>query len=202
MSSPWDSLRPVETKTDQPKPPSRVGNFFRKALRWITGLLAVFAVGVGTTWFVRVQPMNVELDNLKNQLQAAELTVKDMETQITEMTTMASELLSENESIKIQLQETQLHVDVMRILVDVTTAELALANEDTVTAKASLSGTDTRLATLQEQLQGDDQQTIADMRTRLALVLEELETNRFAAKSDLDVLMSNLLALERSLFGN
>jgi len=40
------------------------------------------------------------------------------------------------------------------------------------------------------------------MRSRLALVLDELETNRFAAMRDLEVLASNLMALERSLFGN
>ena len=34
------------------------------------------------------------------------------------------------------------------------------------------------------------------------LVLEELEADDFAAMSDLDVLKSNLVALERSLFGN
>ncbi|OGO19720.1 MAG: hypothetical protein A2Z14_00685 [Chloroflexi bacterium RBG_16_48_8] len=198
MSAPWDSLRPVEPQADKPKPPSRLGRFFRRALRWITGLFVVFALGVGTTWFVRVQPMNTKMGDLKNQLQAAEITVTELEARIADFTP----LVSENASLKTQLLETQLHVDVMRILVDVTAAELALANGDAVTAKASLTGTDTRLAILQEKLQGEDQQTIEGMRTRLALALEELETNTFAAISDLDVLISNLVALERSLFEN
>jgi hypothetical protein len=197
-SAPWEALRPVEPKPDEPKPPSRLGNFFRKALRWVTGLIVVFGLGVGTTWFLRVRPMNYQIEDLKNQLEAANITVSQLEEQIS----ASAALINENENLKNDLQETQLHVDIMRILVDVSSAELALASEDVVTTKASLAGTDERLANLEETLQGEDQQTIEGMRTRLTLVLEELETDTFAALSDLDVLKSNLLALERSLFGN
>ena len=197
-TSPWDSLRPVEPKPDEPKPPSRIGRFFRKALRWFTGLIVVFGLGVGTTWFVRVQPMNKQIEDLRNQLQAAEITVDELESLVAEY----QSLEREKEAVESELLDTQLHVDIMRILVDVVSAELALANDDIVTAKASLTGTDTRLADLQERLQGEDQQTIEGMRTRLALVLDELEEDAFAAMSDLEVLASNLVALERSLFGN
>jgi hypothetical protein len=71
-----------------------------------------------------------------------------------------------------------------------------------VTAKASLSGTEERLAALQEELQGEDQQTIEGMRARLSLALEELEEETETAANDLSVLSSNLVALERSLFGD
>jgi hypothetical protein len=197
-SSPWDSLRPIEPKADEPKPPSRIGKFFRKALRWVTGLIVVFGLGVGTTWFVRVQPMNDQIDDLKDRLQAAEITMDELESQIADF----SPLEGEKNDLEAELTKSQLHVDVLRVLVDVTSAQLALANDDVVTAKASLTGTDMRLTNLQERLQGEDQQTIEGMRTRLALVLDELEADAFAAMSDLDVLASNLLALERSLFGN
>jgi len=197
-SAPWEALRPVDPKPDEPKPPSRLGRFFRKVLRWVTGLIVVFAIGVGTTYFVRVRPMTYQIEDLKNQLQAADLTVAQLEEQISDFVALETE----NENLNNELLETQLHVDIMRVLVDVTSAELALTNEDIITAKASLTGTDERLADLEETLQGEDQQTIEGMRTRLALVLEELETDAFAALSDLDVLKSNLLALERSLFGN
>lgn len=196
--SPWDSLRPVEPKLGEPKPPSRIGRFFRKALRWVTGLIVVFGLGVGTTWFVRVQPQNNQIDDLKNKLQAADITVGELESQLSTLMQMGVE----NENLSGQLSEVQLHVDMMRSLVDITSAELALAKDDLVTAKASLTGTDARLENLQEMFEGEDQQTIDGMRTRLSLVLEELETDASAAMSDLEVLASNLLALERSLFGN
>jgi hypothetical protein len=208
-SSPWDSLRPVEPKADEPKPPSRLGIFFRKALRWVTGLIVVFGFGVGTTWFVRVQPMSDQLEDLNNQLQAAVLTANELESQYSskqnekqDLETQLSDAQLQIESLEEELLNAELNVDVMKIWVDVSSAELALANDDMVTAKASLAGTDGRLGELKNKLQGEDQETIEGMRSRLALVLDELETNRFAAMRDLEVLASNLMALERSLFGN
>jgi hypothetical protein len=44
-------------------------------------------------------------------------------------------------------------------------------------------------------------ETVEGFRTRLALVLEEVDDNAFAAQRDLQILASNLLSLERSLFG-
>jgi len=207
--SPWDSLRPIEPKADEPKPPSRLGRFFRKALRWVTGLIVVFGIGVGTTWFVRVQPMSDQLEDLNNQLQAAELTANELESQYSskqnekqDLETQLSDAQLRIESLEEELLNAELNVDSMKILVDVSSAQLALENDDIVTAKASLAGTDTKLGELEEKIQGEDQETIEGMRSRLALVLDELETNRFAAMRDLEVLASNLMALERSLFGN
>ena len=196
--APWESLRPVEPKPEEPKPPSRTGIFFRKALRWTTGLIFVFGLGVVTAWFARVQPQDAQIDDLEKRIQAAEIAVGELESQITTLMPLGVE----NENLMGELSETQLHVDVMLVLIDVTSAELALTRDDLVTAKASLTGTDARLAVLQEELQGEDQQTIEAMRTRLNLVLDELEEDTAAAMSDLDVLSSNLIALERSLFGN
>jgi hypothetical protein len=208
-TSPWDSLRPVEPKADEPKPPSRLGKFFRKALRWVTGIVFVFGLGVVTTWFVRVQPRGDQINDLKIQLKASELTVNQLESQYSildgekrDLEAQLSDTQSQVENLNAELLDSQLHVDVMKTLIDVTSAQLALENQDTVTAKASLTGTDARLMNLQEKLDGEDQATIQGMRDRLILSLDELETNRFAALRDLEVLASNLLALERSLFGD
>jgi len=195
---PWDALRPVQSKPEEPKPPSRIGIFFRKALRWTTGIIFIFGLGVVTAWFVRVQPQDVEIRDLENRIQAAEITVEQLEAQITDLLPLDVE----NQQLLEELSESQLHVDVMKALIDATSAQLALAMDDVVTAKASLSGTDARLAALQDQLQGDDQQTLEGIRTRLSLVLEELEKDTEIAMNDLEVLSSNLIALERSLFGD
>jgi hypothetical protein len=196
--APWEALRPVDPKPDEPKPPSRIGIFFRKALRWTTGLLFVFGLGVVTTWFVRVHPQNLEIADLDNRLQAAEIAVGELESHIATLMPLAEE----NEKLMGEITIIEMHVDVMKALVDVTSAERALLLEDPVTAKASLSGTDARLAILQEELEGDDQETLEGIRTRLTLVLEGLEEDPATALSDLGVLSSNLVALERSLFGN
>jgi hypothetical protein len=196
--SPWDSLRPAVPKEDVPKPPSRLVIFLRKLLRWTVGILVIFALGILATWITRVQPQKDRINALNDKLEAADITVEELESRMTELLPV----VDENNALKGQLNQAQLQVDVFKVLVDVTTAELALVNEDVLTAKASLSGTDSQLETLQEGLPQADQATIEGMRTRLALVLDELETDVFAAGNDLEVLKNNLVALERSLFGD
>jgi hypothetical protein len=196
--APWEALRPVAPKPDEPKPPSKIGIFFRKALRWTTGLIFVFGLGVVTAWFVRVQPQDLQIDDLNDRIQAAEATAEELESQVSTLLPLAVE----NESILAELSETQLHVDVMRVLVDVTSAEIALMKDDLVTAKASLTGTETRLELIHANLEGEEQQAIEGIQTRLTLVLEGIEEDTETALGDLDVLTNNLIALERSLFGN
>jgi hypothetical protein len=95
-----------------------------------------------------------------------------------------------------------MHIEILKIQGDVASAHLALLAEDIVTARASLAGTDTRIDALMSNLDGEDRNTVQGMLTRLELVLQELGEDSFAAIRDLEVLTSNLAALERSIFGN
>ncbi len=82
-----------------------------------------------------------------------------------------------------------------------TSARLAVEQEDMVSARAALASTDERLAVLEAGLSGQNAEVVAGMRERLGLVLDELGDDAFAARRDLEVLANNLLTLERSLFG-
>jgi hypothetical protein len=93
------------------------------------------------------------------------------------------------------------HLNLLAVLVDVTTAQLALAQEDDIAARAALTGTDARLGALESTLEGANAEEVAEMSNRLQLVLEEAESDTFAARRDLEILANNLLALERVLFG-
>ena len=178
--------------------PSKLRLFLRRLLLWVVAILVIFTLGVGATWLARVIPQQKEIDNLEqemeNLLNAAELSASEIEDLLP--------LIDENASLQSDLSEAELQVKVLSIQADVASAQLALLAEDFITAKASLAGTDTRLETLISNLESEDRNTVQGMLTRLELVLEELGEDSFAAIRDLEVLSSNLAALERSLFGN
>jgi hypothetical protein len=181
-----------------PTEPSRMKRFLLTVLRWAVLVAILFGLGVLATWIVRVQPQGDRIDELANRLEAAEMTIEGLEEELSALTP----LKSENAALQEQLAESQLRADLLRVLIDVTSAQVAMAKDDMVSAKASLSRTDARMKSIQKQLTDEDQDTLESMRTRLALVLDELDQDEFAAQNDLEVLTSNLLALERSLFGN
>jgi chromosome segregation ATPase len=110
-------------------------------------------------------------------------------------------LKDENAALKADVAEAERHLELLRVLVDVTSAQLELAEDNPAGAGLELAGTDDRLASLQAKLEGSQAATVQGLRERLGLVLDELEGDAFAARRDLEVLANNLLDLERSLFG-
>jgi hypothetical protein len=77
---------------------------------------------------------------------------------------------------------------------------LALAQDQPGAARNELSGTDSRLASLQDGLDEQPAESVGSMRDRLQLVMAELEGDSFAAERDLEILANNLVDLERQLF--
>ena len=188
--APEPAMEPAEEE------PSRPG-LLRKILLWTVAVLVVFSLGVGACWLTQVQPQRERIDSLEGRAQTAESQAESLQADVERLTP----LQAENESLQAQLKRSTQHLDLLFVLVDVTSAQLAMAQEDTIAAKAALTGTDARLSNLQTNLGGTDASTVKGLRERLALVLEEIDSDEFAARRDLEILANNLLSLERSLFG-
>jgi len=188
---------PVELleEVEPAKPPSKFRRFLSRALRWVTGFMVVFAFGVAATWVVQVRPGSEQISSIRAELDSAQAQIDSLEGEVESL----RPLEGENSSLRTELTKIKQRMDLLSVLVDVTTAQLAMAQDDPIAAKAALAGTDDRLMAMDMELV--DAETVEGFRTRLALVLEEVDDNAFAAKRDLQILASNLLSLERSLFG-
>jgi len=188
---------PVELlEEDEPaEPPSKLRRFMSRALRWVTGFMVVFACGVAVTWVVQVRPGLEQIGSLQAELESAQNQIDLLESEVESL----HPLEGENSSLRNEITTTKQRMDLLSVLVDVTTAQLAIAQEDPIAAKAALAGTDDRLMALDVELIGAD--TVEKLRNRLALVLEEVDDSAFAAQVDLQVLASDLLSLESDLFG-
>jgi hypothetical protein len=187
---------PLELLPDvEPPPPSRFRLFLIRALRWITGIMLVFVLGVVAMWAIRVRPVQSELQSLQTDLETMQEQVATLEERVRSLLPLEEE----NASLQAELAETEQQMSIRGVLVDVTSAQLAMAQEDPIAAKAALAGTDDRLQKLDVELVGTD--TLEGLRTRLALVVDEVDSDAFAARRDLQILANNLISLERSLFG-
>lgn len=202
--SPPEAETPTPVEERPPEPPSRVNRFLRSALRWVTAVAVIFALGVGTTWLVQVRPRVEEARALGSDLETATKEVDTLRGELEAARARVDSLESEAKRLRSQLEEaarTEQRLALLSVLLDVTSARLAMAEDDVVTAKAALAETDGRFAALQSDLEAGDAESLQAMRDRLALVIGELDSDPFAAKSDLEVLASSLLTLERSSFG-
>jgi hypothetical protein len=176
--------------------PGRMRPFFRRALLWLVGLLGVFALGVAATWFTQVT--RLQRDNAALQ---AEIETVAAEAE-SEIASVRDERQAEIESLNDRLAESDLQIELLNALIDVSSAQVAFKLGDEVGVRAALAGTDDRLAMLQGELSPDGAAAVDALRERVETVLDELGSDSEAVEEELERLSVNLLALERSLFGD
>jgi cell division protein FtsB len=174
-----------------------MARFFRRALRWAAGILAVFTMGFLATWYLQVIPRTGQIAALVQQLGAAESRIQTLEGEVDSLKTVRQE----NQQLTEQLDQAQARLQLLSILVDVSRSQLGVAQEDPVHALAALDGTAEKLATLEGQLSGSDAEAVQDMANRLQLVIGEVNSDIFAAQRDLEILANSLLEMDRELFG-
>ena len=181
-----------------PQEPSRFSKFLTKVIRWAAGIAIIFVFGVVLTWLVRVVPLARDLRSVREDLTAANVQLADLEVALSDY----EELEQDNANLQAELGGTEQHVNLLRILSDVGTARLALANENLLAARTALADTDERMAGLQEFLGGEDANIVVGLRVRLQQAISEIDTNAFAADGDLSILANDLHSLESRLFNN
>jgi hypothetical protein len=189
-----------ELPEDAGKEPGKTQLFLRKLLWWAAGVAGIFAIGVLAIWIVRVSPLQKELAATQAALEEVQAEAEALQDDYDEQLDINTDLEARNEDLQQQLTVTQADQQLLRALADVSAARVALAEDDVVTAKAALSGTMKKLEALQDLLPEEVQATVQGMIARLELALNEIDQDTFAATNDLEVLWTNLQALEASLF--
>jgi serine/threonine protein kinase/FKBP-type peptidyl-prolyl cis-trans isomerase/cyclophilin family peptidyl-prolyl cis-trans isomerase len=99
-------------------------------------------------------------------------------------------------------QESDLHVTILSAESNVNAARISLLNDKVADARLTLNQTIDILKKLQGLLAPDQQNVAIDMQNRLSLVIGELDSNKFAAQSDLNTLATSLAQLENILINN
>lgn len=197
----------------QPPPPiealvseSKTRRFFRAFIRWTAGTLIVFGLGFLAAIFLLYRPDLQKAKTVQQDLQAELTQAKDQITELQDQAaglqdqvTLLKSLKETNDELLIVQQDLELHVAILDARLDVTNAMLALSDQDTARALVILDKTDETLDRIRELLPPEQQDSITALKQRLELVLSEIETDPYAAQSDLDVLATNLLQLEDSL---
>ena len=178
--------------------PSRFRMWLRRALRWTTGLLVVFAMGLGATWLAQVRPLQLQVEALEQERATLEAQVADLKLQVDAM----EALQAENVSLKVDQARLEQQRLVLQAMTATAQAQLALAGGSDVGAPGPLlARVEAYLAALQEVLAGSMQQDVRDLRDRLALAAGELTSDPFAAQRDLEILANGLRMLEEQLSG-
>jgi hypothetical protein len=198
LASKAEDKTPVEVNEQPSLPPaqSKVKRIFLRILRGFLGMAIVFGLGFLTALFLLYVPARQIIEDYKSAVEQANQQIESLNTEVGK----SQEIAQKFQDSQTKLMDEEFLQNVLRARVDVTNAMLALANNDLEKAKTYLSTTKVKLIHLESFVQSDQVKTVTDMQARLELVVNEIETDPYAASSDLDVLSTSLQQLEDTYF--
>jgi chromosome segregation ATPase len=168
----------------------------RRTLRWATGLLVIFALGLAATWLVQVQPLRRQVATLEQERESLQASVADLQAE----TTRLEGVDAENAALKATEAELERSSALLAARVGALQAQYVLASGgDAGKAVDALSSADGKLEILEKALAGTQQESVRSLRYRLAMAAEEVRADPFAAQRDLEVLANGLETLEKEL---
>ncbi len=192
---------PVAEPEAPPQEPGRTQVFFKKLLRWSVLVSLFFLAGLLSAYFFLYKPVAQNLAETQDRLADAVQQAEELKSRLTAAETTVTGLKSENETLQAELDEANDHLSLIQVLVDVSTARLALVFEDVPGAKLALTDTPAHLERLSARIAEYDANLASSMPQRLSLILSGLESDPKTAEIDLELLTKNLLDVEKALFG-
>lgn len=169
-----------------------------RALRWTTGLLVVFALGLGATWLAQVRPLQQQVAVLEQEQGALQASLADLQAEVAQMEAVRAE----NVVLKVGQAKLDQSFALLKARVGTMQAQLVLAaGGEAQQAAQALTDADSQLAVLEQALAGSQQAGVQILRERLALAVSELESDPFAARRDLEVLANGIETMEKALSG-
>jgi hypothetical protein len=212
----------IETEQDQStiengdiqKEESHSRKVFRKFIRWTFGLLVVFGLGYLAAIFTIYTPKVDELDQSGKNLNNAQSTIMELESeintqqneidrlggQINNLEAEKSNLETENQALVDQQIGFQLQIALLKTRSDVISAQVELYQENPAQARLVLDSASQNLTTVESLLPDDLKDVVSPLQNRLELAVGEIEDDPETAIADLAILAGDLLEIENALF--
>jgi uncharacterized coiled-coil protein SlyX len=212
----------IETEQDQStiedgelqKEESHSRTVFRKFIRWTFGLLIVFGLGFLTAIFTIYTPKVNELDQSGKNLNSAQSTITELESeinaqqneidrlgdQISNLESEISDRETENQALVEKQSGFQLQIILLKTRSDVVNAQVELYQENPAQARLLLDSASQNLNTVESILPEDLKDVVSPLQNRLKLAVGEIEDDPETAIADLAILAGDLLEIENALF--
>jgi septal ring factor EnvC (AmiA/AmiB activator) len=180
----------------------RARRIWRTALIWMVVVSAALLAGVLIYHFVRYKPANETLIQTQSELSQVKLANDDFTARLAIVDEEVAGLESSNQALQSEVSTTKAHLELLKVLVDVSNARIALFLEDTTSAKSALTNTTQRLEILLPSIAEYDANLAQSMPQRLNIIINGLDRDIATAKIDLELFTKDLLEVEAALFGN
>lgn len=197
------------TTKEEKLQPTGLQRFFRKGLIWLVIIVIAFSAGMAADHFLRYKPLadaNAEalaaLDQAQQDLSDTQADIEELGRLNQEAEDTIAKLESEKQALQDEIETTTTHLKLIQVLVDVSSARVALFLEDVEEAKDTLINTQGRLEELLPRIAEYDPALAQDMPQRLNLIISGLDRDTETVIIDLELITGDLLDIEKALFGD
>jgi chromosome segregation ATPase len=192
---------------------NQIKRVFRLALIGLVAIIILFLAGFLTNHIARYSPMKAalteELTQAQDELSQAKQSIANLQGQVDDLSAQIAAandriatMEQDKENLQADLDSANLHIGLLRTVVELKTAHIELKNDNVVEARAALSDTAARLETLKPLVETVEADLVENMLTRLTLILGRMDVDSATAQADLGLLAENLQSVETLLFGN
>jgi chromosome segregation ATPase len=176
------------------KPPSRIGNFFRRFLRWLVGAVILFALGVGVTYFVLYLPAKQELAQAQIKLEQIPKLESSLEATTNDLQSCKEQ---RDEAIK-KIENTNLQTNLLTVLADINRANFSLLKDDLPRVRVILMGTTSKMKELSAEITKQNDKLAKEINQLLIDAIRDLDSDPDKAQATLDRLSNTLLELQNN----
>jgi hypothetical protein len=171
-----------------PEQPSRFTLWLRRALGWAIAVIVVFGLGAAANWYFQVRPKAVLLEQQTSELEAARLELESLRPRA-----------AEAEELRAALGRAERRGLALEALANVNEARVAVVGRNPAAARTPLGRADVVLVRLKNLVAGEQAAAVTEVRERLGLVRDELDSDDFAAERDLEIVTNSLTELAEAL---
>jgi hypothetical protein len=187
-------------------PETRTGRIMRPTLLYFGFLVAGFALGALVVYLWMYQPVVAQwttarsaLQNTQGELEQTQLDLEQNQQELSDAQSEVQALLDANEDLEQQLATAGTRISLLRVMYQAKTAQSALQNREQTAARRALQEARTELDAAMPAIESEDNEVAQSLTLRLDLALNGLARDPTTARADLEILINNLILLERLL---
>lgn len=178
---------------------TRIGRVIRAILIGTGLVIVAFGLGMLVSYLWLTRPLTIQLSQSQADLQAVQTELNQARDRLSAVEAGALALQAENKALETQLLQAETRIQLMWVMYQARLAQNALQNRDQATARRALQAARAELDAALPVIEAKDEEVAQSLSLRLNVATNEMVRAPTTARADLEVLINNLILLERLL---
>ncbi|MEN4042420.1 MAG: hypothetical protein ROW52_13400 [Anaerolineaceae bacterium] len=178
---------------------TRIGRAIRAILIGTGLVIVAFGLGMLVSYLWLTRPLTIQLSQSQADLQAVQTELNQARDRLSAVEAGSLALQADNEMLETQLLQAETRIQLMWVMYQARLAQNALQNRDQAIARRALQAARAELDAALPVIEAKDEEVAQSLSLRLNVATSDMVRSPTTALADLEVLINNLILLERLL---